>query len=123
MSKKKKKPDHSYQVGINAERYVKDLINIYKNFPSFIYNKATLTDRNSFADRLGVDVYISTEFGTVPLQVKNSQCSSKNRKYYSERGIGLVTLRGRNGKNKTDQQIIDNVLRDVVEILIDRGDL
>ena len=103
----------SHLVGAREERKVLRLLQT-KEVPDWLTG-CWLTEPNSLDDQNGVDVWVKTNVGNIPLQVKllGRKYKKKNKGFYHEKGIGFITTHWDGYTKKNDDELFKEVLKEI----------
>lgn len=90
--------------------------------PSWMTRNNFRTQPNSVDDQRGIDIWIGTIAGFIPIQVKSlNGRAGRSRGFYRQKGIGFVAIRtSRSKQTKNDLQLYTDLMREIKELFDER---
>ena len=109
--------EEASRIGKETEERVLGIFEYYKSeWPDYILGAEHGTKED---DENGIDIWVITDTGRLPLQIKTGKCSLDRRQKYEERGIEVIvaqpTKKDRdifNQLNKTIKRMRKTILED-----------
>lgn len=89
-----------------------------RTVPDWLIGPCWNTQTNDIYDQQGIDVFVGTTIGIIPLQVKlvgkKAKNRGKDRHFYCEKGIGFVTTKwGTRERFKNDDELFREIIEEV----------
>jgi hypothetical protein len=80
--------------------------------PPWITGPFAITPQNSLDDKKGIDIWVGTIEGRVPIQIKTTRVGGARR--YRDRGIGYVVVKtSKAQKIRNDEKLIPILIREI----------
>ena len=111
-----------HQVGKEAEQRVLRLLQT-KEVPNWLIGPCWTTSHSDPDDQKGIDLWVGTTAGFIPLQIKSRYShggnKSRRRNVYYSKGIGYVVIRTKRlGKAKTDNALFAETIKEVERLFL-----
>lgn len=110
----------SHKIGKESESKIVRLLQT-RNLPKSIIGPFLVTKHSDSDDQKGIDIWVGTIIGFIPLQIKTSRShggkKSRRRHFYSEKGIGYITIKSQKGFVKNDDILFYEVVEEINKII------
>lgn len=108
----------SHEIGGREERRVFRLLQT-KKVPDWFIG-CWLTEPNDLDDQNGIDMWVKTIAGYIPLQIKllgkKSKNRGRNKNYYYEKGIGFITTHWDGFNKKNDDELFKETIKEIEQL-------
>ena len=104
---------NSRKIGKQAEQKIIDILKNNRNrLPPWMIGP--FVSASTEDDKKGIDIWVGTDIGDLPLQVKSRHCSKRKPSFYRNKSIGYVNLRGaKRGILKSNKELFGNVIKEL----------
>jgi hypothetical protein len=98
--------------GEKSEEKILNLL-IKSPLPSWVTGPIWRTNHSDRDDEKGIDIWIQTIKGRIPLQVKTKKDKNRTRSFYSNKGVAYIACNTNAGYEKSDDHLYYELLREI----------